>query len=82
MNKKIKIAIGGIIALIAIAVGTYTISPLFVNTTIDEPLPYTRTNVGFEEFMKVSEDERANIGKNMTQEEKDNIMILKNIVQY
>lgn len=74
MDKKIKIAIGGIIVVIAIVIATYTISPLFINTTIDEPLPDTRTNIGFEEFMKLSEDERATIGKDMTQEEKDNIM--------
>ena len=74
MNKKLKIAIGGIIAVIVIAIGTYTISPLFINTTIDEPLPHTSQNIGFEEFMKLSEDERATIGKDMTQEEKDNIM--------
>jgi hypothetical protein len=74
MNKKIKIAIGGIIAVIAIAIGTYTISPLFISTTIDEPLPNTNPNISFEEFMKLSEDERATIGKDMTQEEKDNIM--------
>ena len=74
MKKKIKIAIGGIIAVIAIAIGTYTISPLFINTTIDEPLPNTNPNISFEEFMKLSEDERATIGKDMTQEEKDNIM--------
>ena len=35
MNKKIKIIIGGVIAIIAIAIGTYTISPLFINTTVD-----------------------------------------------
>ena len=74
MDKKIKIAIGGIIAVIAIAIATYTISPLFINTSIDEPLPDTSPKVGFEEFMKLSEDERATIGKDMTQEEKDNIM--------
>jgi Electron transfer DM13 len=74
MNKKIKIAIGGIIAVIAIAIGMYTIFPLFINTSIDEPLPDTSPKVGFEEFMKLSEDERATIGKDMTQEEKDNIM--------
>ncbi len=72
--NNIKIAIGGIIAVIAIIIATYTISPLFINTTIDEPLPDTRTNIGFDEFMKLSEDERATIGKVMTQEEKDNIM--------
>jgi hypothetical protein len=74
MDKKIKIAIGGIIAVIAIAIGTYTISPLFINTSIDEPLPDTSTNIGFEEFMQLSEDERAAIGKDMTQSERDNIM--------
>jgi hypothetical protein len=74
MNKKIKIAIVGIIAVIAIAIGTYTISPLFINTIIDEPLPDTSRNIDFEEFMKLSEDERATIGKDMNQEEKDNIM--------
>jgi hypothetical protein len=35
MNKKIKIAIGGIIAVIVIALGTYTISPLFINTKLN-----------------------------------------------
>ena len=74
MNKKIKIAIGGIIAVIAIAIATYTISPLFINTSIDEPIPDTSPNMGFEEFMKLSEDERAAIGKDMSQEEKNNIM--------
>jgi hypothetical protein len=74
MDKKIKIAIGGIIAVIVIAIGTYTISPLFINTSIDEPLPDTSRNIGFEEFMKLSENERATIGKDMAQEEKDNIM--------
>ena len=74
MNKKIKIAIGGVIAIIVIAIGTYTISPLFINTTIDEPLPDTSQNIGFEEFMKLNEDERATIGNDMTQEEQDNIM--------
>ena len=74
MNKKIKIAIGGIIAVIAIAIGTYTISPLFIDTTIDEPLPDTSMSIGFEEFMGLSEDERATIGKDMAQDQKDNIM--------
>ena len=74
MNKKIKIAIGGIIAVIAISIGTYTISPLFINTTMDEPLPDTNPNIDFEEFMKLSKDERADIGKDMTQCERDNIM--------
>ncbi|HJT84792.1 MAG TPA: DM13 domain-containing protein [Nitrososphaeraceae archaeon] len=74
MDKKIKIAIGGVIVVIVIAITTYTISPFFINTSLDEPLPDTRTNVGFDEFMKLSEDERATMGKDMTDEEKGNIM--------
>ncbi len=74
MDKKIKMAIGGIIAVIGITVGTYTISPLFINTTVDEPFPQTRANMGFDEFMKLSENERANVGNDMTKDEKDKIM--------
>jgi Electron transfer DM13 len=74
MNKKIKIIFGGIIAIIVISIGTYIISPLFINTAIDEPLPTTNQNIGFEQFMELSEDERAIIGKDMAQEEKNNIM--------
>ena len=66
MDKKIKIAIGGIIVVIVIAITTYTISPLFINTTLDEPLPDTRTNIGFDEYMKLSEDERITRVKNAT----------------
>ena len=44
MNKKIKIVIGGIIVVIAIAMIPYTVSPLFINTIIDEPAPDTGTN--------------------------------------
>jgi len=73
MNKKIKIIIVGVIAIIAIAIGTYTISPLFINTTVDEPLPPSK-DIDFKEFMELSEDERAAIGKDMTQEGKDSIM--------
>jgi hypothetical protein len=47
---------------------------LFINTSIDEPLPDTSTNMDFEEFMHLNEDERAAIGKDMSQEEKNNIM--------
>ena len=38
MNKKTIIVVI-IIAAIAIPVGIYTASPLFINTTVNEPLP-------------------------------------------
>jgi len=37
MNKKLLIA--AIVASVILPIGTYAVSPLFINTTIDEPLP-------------------------------------------
>ena len=76
MKNKIKIIIGIIIAAIAIPLGIYTISPLFINTEINEPLPplSSGSSIGFEKFMAMTEDEKINAAKNMTVEEKDMIM--------
>ena len=76
MNNKAKIIIGIIIAAIAIPLGVYTISPLFINTEINEPLPplSSDSSIGFEKFMAMAEDEKINAAKNMTVEEKDRIM--------
>jgi Electron transfer DM13 len=40
MNKK-TLVILVIVAAVAIPIGIYTISPLFINTTVNEPLPAT-----------------------------------------
>ena len=37
--KKKTVVIFIIVAVVAIAIGLYTILPLFTNTTVDEPLP-------------------------------------------
>ena len=37
--KKKTIVIFIIVAVVAIAIGLYTILPLFTNTAVDEPLP-------------------------------------------
>jgi hypothetical protein len=76
LKKKTKIIIGIIIAAIAIPLGIYTISPLFINTEINEPLPplSSESSIGFEKFMAMTEDEKNNAAKNMTVEEKDMIM--------
>jgi hypothetical protein len=42
MRKKILITIV-IVAAIAIPIGIYTISPLFISATVNEPLPLTAT---------------------------------------
>ena len=54
----------------------YTISPLFINTEINEPLPplSSESALVFEKFMAMTEDEKINAAKNMTVEEKNMIM--------
>jgi hypothetical protein len=49
MNKKIIIS--AIVAAIVIPLGVYTLSPLFINTTIDEELPETALVTGSEDMM-------------------------------
>src|SRR5215831_19950410 len=44
MQKKILITFA-IVAAIAIPIGIYTISPLFISATVIEPLPATTTNI-------------------------------------
>ena len=76
MKNKTKIIIGIIIAAIAVPLGIYTVSPLFINTEINEPLPPlgSESSIGFKKFMAMTEDEKNNAAKNMTVEEKDMIM--------
>jgi hypothetical protein len=77
MNKKGIIVII-IIAAIVIPVGIYTISPLFINTTIDEPLPTSNSATDlqkFQQFMSMNnEQERAEKGQQMATEEKNAIL--------
>jgi lipopolysaccharide export LptBFGC system permease protein LptF len=76
LKNKTKIIIGIIIASIAVPLGIYTVSPLFINTEINEPLPplSSDSSIGFKKFMAMTEDEKINAAKNMTVEEKDMIM--------
>jgi hypothetical protein len=84
-NSRKKIIIGIVIAAVAIPLGIYTVSPLFVNTEINEPLPTigndnnnnddaTAMQKQFEDFMEMSEEERIEKGQQMSNEEKDMIM--------
>jgi hypothetical protein len=77
MNKKKAIIVVIIIAAIAIPVGIYTVSPLFINTIVNEPLPTTSITdlQKFQEFMSMNnEQERVEKGQQMTQEEKNAIL--------
>jgi hypothetical protein len=76
MNKK-TIIILIIIAAIAIPVGIYIASPLFINTTVNEPLPTSGLTdlQKFQEFMSMNnEQERVEKGQQMTTEEKNAIL--------
>ena len=78
MNKKKAIIVVIIIAAIAIPVGIYTVSPLFINTTVNEPLPTSSSVTDlqkFQEFMSMnSEEERVEKGQQMGTEEKNAIL--------
>jgi hypothetical protein len=82
MNRKRAIIIGIVIAAVAIPLAVYAVSPLFVNTEINEPLP-TVNNVDndadaiqeFKQFMEMGEVERKTKGHQMGNEERNMIMI-------
>src|ERR671924_1436120 len=76
MNRK-TIIILIIIAAIVIPVGIYIASPLFINTTVNEPLPTSGLTdlQKFQEFMSMNnEQERVEKGQQMTTEEKNAIL--------
>ncbi len=84
MSSRKTIIIGIIIAAVAIPLGIYTVSPLFVNTEINEPLPTVGNDNNnnddaaamqqFKDFMDMSEEERIEKGQQMSNEERDMIM--------
>jgi len=62
------------IVTIVIIFAIYTISPLLVNTVINEPLPQSSVSSDFQRFMNMTEDERIEAASNMTQKQKEMIM--------
>jgi hypothetical protein len=84
MNRKKTIVII-VIAIVAIAIplAVYTVSPLFINTEINEPLPTVSNENNndaaaireFNKFMEMVEQERRERGHQMGNEERDMIMI-------
>lgn len=65
-----------VVGVLVIIAAVYLVSPLFISTEINEPLPPTLTDtVEFEEFSKMSEDERIVIATNMTNEQKSQMLV-------
>ena len=63
-------------AIIVITFAIYTISPLLINTVINEPLPPSSVSSDFQRFMNMTENERIEAANNMTQKQKEMIMIV------
>ena len=61
-------------AIIVITFAIYTISPLLINTVINEPLPLSSVSSDFQRFMNMTENERIEAANNMTQKQKEMIM--------
>ena len=76
MLTRTKIIIAVVIAIIVIIpLAIYTVSPLFVSTEVNDPLPVLASEE-FQQFMNLTEDGRIQAGESMSQLEKDSIMIM------
>lgn len=78
-----KVILIASIVIVAGASAFYLASPLFISTEIDEPLPEgaelslspSSASKQFREFVAMSEDERIGAGSQMSEEEKNQIML-------
>lgn len=75
MMTRTKIIIGIIIAIIVVLLAIYTVSPIFINTEVNEPVPVL-ASAEFQRFMNLTEEGRIQAAGNMSQQEKDSIMIM------
>jgi hypothetical protein len=72
LKSKSKITVGVIAAAVVIPIMIYTLSPLFINTSVNEPPP--ESALAFQKFMNMTEEARIQAASNMTQNEKEAIM--------
>ena len=72
MNRKTLI-LTIIVVAIAIPVGVYTFSPLFINRTINEPLPSDAVQQ-YQKFISMDQQHRINAAKSMDEKQKNMIM--------
>jgi Electron transfer DM13 len=83
MNKKVlTVIILVVVAAVVIPISIYTISPLFINNTVNEPLPTTAAIVNknsasqeYQKFISMNEQDRMNAAKQMSQRQKNMVMI-------
>ena len=76
MRRGIKI--GVISAIVIIIVGTgafYLVSPLFISTEVNEPLPISAVqSESFQRFIAMNEEQKMQEAKQMSSQERDEIM--------
>ena len=71
--KKIAYPTIGIVGLM---IALYLASPLFISTEINEQFPSnSASSISFEKFNKMSEDERVRVAENMSNSQKNQLMI-------
>jgi flagellar basal body-associated protein FliL len=82
MNKKKLIVITIVIAAVVVPFAIYTISPLFTSNTLNEPLPVTVASINknaasqdYQKFVSMNDQDRFNAAKQMSQREKNIVMI-------
>jgi len=75
MHKNLLV---GIIAAIAVAAslgGYFVVSPLFVTTEVNEPIPAEVASAEFQKFMLMNEEERMEAATQMSEEEEERVMM-------
>jgi hypothetical protein len=83
MNKKsLIIVIIVVVVALAIPFAIYTISPLFVSNTVNEPLPITAAVASkkvasqeYQKFVSMNEQDRTIVANQMSQRHKNMVMI-------
>ena len=76
MRRGIKIGIISAIVIIIVGAGAfYLVSPLFVSTEVNEPLPTSAVqSESFQRFVALNEEEKMLAAKQMSSQERDEIM--------
>ena len=74
MSKRSKVA--AIVTIVAIVgVGAYyLVSPLFISTQVNDPLPTGTIEGSYQRFISMNEDEKVEAAKQMSTKERDEIM--------
>jgi hypothetical protein len=75
VRRGIKIGIISAIVIIAGVGAYYLVSPLFISTEVNEPLPTSAVqSESFQRFVAMNEEEKMQAAKQMSSQERDEIM--------